>query len=282
MGACSRVGGLAAVLVLLFVLSSSDYRSLLSVGLRMVLGKKFSKVREGGGGPFTATHSRRDSPAVRVAVVGGGMAGLMAAYTLHKSNLRRRCASDGNCEWPRFNVTLFEASSRVGGHSWTVHFPLRGQHEGRNYYPVDVGYAYNPTMWSYEIIRNFERMHGLHMKGPLQQRVAVYKQGFTTLPAAEEKRLDAECDRFMRVIQFVRDRQLLSKVPYRPISVILTLTLTLTLTATLTLTLTLSLHLTVAPYPRSSTARSRCAPRYGSTASPTTSFSTASTRSSAS
>ena len=62
----------------------------------------------------------------RIAVVGGGAAGLAAAWLLSR----------------RYEVALFEANERVGGHAHTAHVPWRG-----GSVPVDVGFiVYNaPT-----------------------------------------------------------------------------------------------------------------------------------------
>ncbi|WP_137700044.1 NAD(P)/FAD-dependent oxidoreductase [Marimonas lutisalis] len=58
------------------------------------------------------------SPRLRVAVIGGGISGLAAAYRLS----------------PRHDVTLFEAEPRLGGHARTVMAGLNGDQ------PVDTGF----------------------------------------------------------------------------------------------------------------------------------------------
>ncbi len=58
-----------------------------------------------------------------IAVIGSGIAGLSAAWLLHR----------------RHRVTVFERSSRIGGHANTVFVPMKGQR-----YPVDTGFmVYN-------------------------------------------------------------------------------------------------------------------------------------------
>ena len=132
------------------------------------------------------------APTVRVAVVGGGIAGLTAAYTLEMSNRARaahaivgsRAAraeplsistpggfgySDAQRHAPRYEVTLLEGAARVGGHSWTVPFPCRacGAHyRDGTHYPVDAGYAYNPTMPSYQGLSRDGGRRGPALSGP--------------------------------------------------------------------------------------------------------------------
>lgn len=135
----------------------------------------------------------------RVAVVGGGIAGLSAAQAFQIGGAR---------------PTVLEALGRAGGHSTTVRFPTS---DGK-YYPVDVGYAYNPTMDEYEPLRMFERHNKINLRGPLVQRVDVYRAGFEAVTDAEEAALDAECDSFMRVVTWAQAHPLLSKALLAPLS----------------------------------------------------------------
>ena len=102
-------------------------------------------------------------------------------------------------------VTLLEGEDRVGGHSWTVPFPCRecGAHyRAGTTYPVDAGYAYNPTMPSYQVLRQLERRHRIHMHGPLQQRIQVLRHGFEPIDEATHARLDAECAEFNKILEW--------------------------------------------------------------------------------
>jgi len=64
---------------------------------------------------------------MRVAVVGSGISGMSAAYYLSK----------------KYDVTLFEASDRLGGHTTTKHI----EHEGKTF-PIDTGFiVFND--WTY-------------------------------------------------------------------------------------------------------------------------------------
>ena len=111
--------------------------------------------------------ARAGKAPVKVAIIGGGIAGLSAGHSFHHSNLAKK---EGV---PEFDFTVLEATHRVGGHSWTVPHPItdvkQGNHKGKTY-PVDVGYAYNPTMDSYRSIRQFERRFNINMHGPLHQK----------------------------------------------------------------------------------------------------------------
>ncbi len=61
----------------------------------------------------------RRTPAVRIAIVGGGVTGLVAAHHLHRHH----------------QIRLFEAADRLGGHAHTVDVEV----EGRTF-PVDTGF----------------------------------------------------------------------------------------------------------------------------------------------
>lgn len=64
---------------------------------------------------------------MRIAVIGGGVSGLSAAYLLSKHH----------------EVTLFESDERLGGHAHTHDVPLRS-----GVVPVDTGFmVYNPTQY---------------------------------------------------------------------------------------------------------------------------------------
>jgi len=186
--------------------------------------------------------------AVTVAVVGGGISGLMSAHTFHESNTYRGAklaaakeaveacekAEDGgaarelckaeatkglkactstadtreDCLPPLFDVMVFEASEHVGGHSWTVDFPL----DDGSTYPVDIGYAYNPTMKQYEIVRAFDRANGIGWDGPLNQRIAIYKAGFEGISDEQNEAMDRQCDRFNMFTGFARNNGVLGKI----------------------------------------------------------------------
>ncbi|GAB2197719.1 NAD(P)/FAD-dependent oxidoreductase [Sessilibacter sp. MAH4] len=65
----------------------------------------------------------------RIAIVGSGIAGLSCGYYLHK----------------HFDVHIFEADSRIGGHTATIDFELDGKH-----YAIDTGFiVFND--WTYPL-----------------------------------------------------------------------------------------------------------------------------------
>lgn len=65
----------------------------------------------------------------RIAVIGGGISGLSAAWLLST----------------QYDVTLFEKESEVGGHAHTIDVPI-----GNRTTPVDVGFmVFNPTQYPY-------------------------------------------------------------------------------------------------------------------------------------
>ena len=82
-----------------------------------------------------------------------------------------------------------------------VDFPL----EDGSTYPVDIGYAYNPTMKQYEIVRAFDRANGIGWDGPLNQRIAIYKAGFEGISDEQNEAMDRQCDRFNMFTGFARN-----------------------------------------------------------------------------
>lgn len=71
----------------------------------------------------------------RIAVVGGGVSGLGAAWLLARGGL---------------HVTLFERAAQAGGHAKTIDVTLPGQHAARGRPPlaVDIGFLYVYTSTS--------------------------------------------------------------------------------------------------------------------------------------
>lgn len=69
----------------------------------------------------------KDSQRRRVAVVGGGVAGLATAWHLHVNS-------------PDVEVELFEADSRLGGHAHTITIPDANENEKGSSLDVDVGF----------------------------------------------------------------------------------------------------------------------------------------------
>lgn len=179
-------------------------------------GLATNPARGGDGAAAAAARSAGDSdaPPVRVAVVGAGIAGLSAAHALHFSTELAGAGGEGAAGAARFNVTVLESLPQVGGHSTTWDWPTKGG----GTYPVDAGFAYMPTMRQYEPLRRFQRAHGVHLQGPLQQRVAVYRAGFEGVPKDKAEVLDRQCDRFMRVVRWVKAHKVLSKVLLGPVS----------------------------------------------------------------
>lgn len=74
----------------------------------------------------------------RVAVIGGGISGLAAAYLLTND---AKVAKVDDDDKPKTKVTLFEAEPRLGGHALTVHSPSAGGN-------VDLGFqVFNLTTY---------------------------------------------------------------------------------------------------------------------------------------
>ena len=77
----------------------------------------------------------------RVAIIGGGVSGLACAWHLHE-----------NCHKEDVDVHLFEASSRLGGHAYTI--PIETSSENNTTISVDIGFMVfnddnypNMTQW---------------------------------------------------------------------------------------------------------------------------------------
>lgn len=184
-----------------------------------------------------------NGPPVQVAVVGGGISGLVAAHTFLESNEARKCTPSNSAPAngaPLYNVTLFEGADRIGGHTWTVQFPITnlttslGNHQTgekedsfancvnrhvsagctcgsqntcRNcsHYPVDVAYAWTPLIPRYQILRRLYRKIGVHFQGPLANNVKVFKGRFQSITAEAEKSHDHECTRLLSILHGIRD-----------------------------------------------------------------------------
>ena len=86
----------------------------------------------------------------RIAIIGSGVSGLVSAYCL-KNGLNADFQRDPNI--PQFDVTLFEAEDRVGGHTATIDVELDNEH-----YAIDTGFiVYND--WTYpNFIRLMDRL----------------------------------------------------------------------------------------------------------------------------
>ena len=50
------------------------------------------------------------------------------------------------------------------------------------------------------MLRQLERRHGIHMHGPLQQRIQVLRHGFEPIDEDTHAKLDAECAEFNKIL----------------------------------------------------------------------------------
>jgi uncharacterized protein len=91
---------------------------------------------------------------MKIAIVGSGIAGLAAAHYLNKSGLNKSGLNKiggktGIGKQPQFDITVFEQSDRIGGHTATIDVDYRGQR-----YAIDTGFiVFND--WTYP---NFIRL----------------------------------------------------------------------------------------------------------------------------
>lgn len=86
----------------------------------------------------------------RIAVIGSGVSGLVSAYSL-KNGLDANFRPDGSI--PKFDVTVFEAENRLGGHTATIDVELDNEQ-----FAIDTGFiVYND--WTYpNFIRLMEKL----------------------------------------------------------------------------------------------------------------------------
>eukprot|EP00927_Polykrikos_kofoidii_P049605 TRINITY_DN43643_c0_g1_i1.p1 TRINITY_DN43643_c0_g1~~TRINITY_DN43643_c0_g1_i1.p1 ORF type:complete len:640 (-),score=104.57 TRINITY_DN43643_c0_g1_i1:105-1955(-) len=171
------------------------------------LQKEFGLSAPAGDSGFTSMVKKQ----VRVAVVGAGLSGLSAAYSLIEGSGSRY--PEGGA--PEFNVTVFEASADIGGRSRTFSFKT----EDGGTFPVDVGDAYNPTMQSFELLRRFGRAHGVDLNGPLKQRISAFKMGLTPIDSDTIDQFEEECTSFTEGIDWINANPKSARILYGALSV---------------------------------------------------------------
>jgi predicted NAD/FAD-binding protein len=98
---------------------------------------------------------------VKIAVIGTGIAGLTAAYLLHRD----------------FDLTVYEANDYVGGHTNTVEVDLP---EGR--YAVDTGFIVFNEVTYPNFCRLLDRLGVAHQPGPMTFSVKCEKTGLQYSP----------------------------------------------------------------------------------------------------
>lgn len=175
--------------------------------------------------PVACDSTAGGNAVVDVAIVGGGISGLTAAYTFLQSNERRERECGLPVEKqnvkappaPFFNITLFEKEPRLGGHSWTVNVEGTNTTNGEPVkYPVDVAYAWTPLIEAYGSVRKLYRKHGLRFTGPLANAVKVYTDHhFNEVSDAEEEQFDGECDKLNKALQHIMGGDGLGYLPGR-------------------------------------------------------------------
>jgi len=126
---------------------------------------------------------------VSVAIIGGGMSGVSAAYSLALSN--KHGISDKN-----FDFVVYEAQDRIGGNAYTFDFPL----DNGKTHPVDLAYCWNPTMDTYEPVRKLQRHFGIKSR-KANQEIHILKEG-VPLTAEENEKYDEECSRWMSIVEW--------------------------------------------------------------------------------
>ncbi len=116
---------------------------------------------------------------MRIAIIGTGISGLVAAYRLHSQH----------------DIVMFEANSYVGGHTNTVHFELNGEQHSIDTgfivfndrtYPNfiallnELGIASDPTSMSFSVRaeRNSLEYNGTNLNGLFAQRRNLFRPKF--------------------------------------------------------------------------------------------------------
>ncbi len=131
----------------------------------------------------------------RIAIVGGGIAGLGAAWALHKHP-------------NRFDIRLFEANGCLGGNAVTVDMP---QADGGSI-PFDISVtACIPTVYHNYV--QFMRLHGIDLLDTkfsysVRYRHDIYAHDFNS---TIRKELQPEIDRFQKVVKFLKRINVLNK-----------------------------------------------------------------------
>ncbi|MFT4552225.1 MAG: putative NAD/FAD-binding protein [Chlamydiales bacterium] len=87
---------------------------------------------------------------MKTAIVGSGVAGLMAAYELF---------SKGH------EVTVFEAKDHIGGHVWTIPFPVKDDVTGEEYiFPVELGVFMHDPKYIHPVMNRIAQEWGIKIK----------------------------------------------------------------------------------------------------------------------
>ena len=144
---------------------------------------------------FSAANS--EGRPVRVAIIGTGLAGLVAANAFVDSNERSRGLASGSVNpsaAPEFALSIFKTSDEATG--------------------FDIGDLFYPSIPFFAGWRRLSRRHGLQHRGPIPARVRMDPEGAGGLNAA----LDLECSTLRRVTYFIRRFTGISRLFYGSIS----------------------------------------------------------------
>jgi len=131
----------------------------------------------------------------RIAIIGAGVAGLGAAWALHKHP-------------DRFDITVFEANAAIGGNAMTVDMP---QDNGSSI-PFDISVtACIPTVYHNYV--QFLKQHGIELVDTqfsysVRYREDIYAHNFYS---SLRQQLKPEIDRFQKLLAFLKRFNALNK-----------------------------------------------------------------------
>lgn len=130
-------------------------------------------------------------PAAKVALIGGGSAGVHAAWVLYQNGV---------------DFQLFEATDYIGGHALAQDFPIGGKE-----YPIDLGFIFGAPS-SYKEFKALIALNGLERT---PSRLSYYARVKGTEWATESpETLSAEAERFHRLAEAAHDDPSLNLVPF--------------------------------------------------------------------